>query len=214
MEDNMLYSTDTKKKECFIVILMINFLIFTGLADTGNALDSYKNAENDAHFDFGTQPLGISQTTREFYLCAKDSKESQEDKKPSITIVEKNKVKMKQTRPKNIHRWNIPDSRSRINMNRWLKKTKKNQVAIHIDPAYITGENSNAFKIKDNQCNQNKLLPGSTCHFEVSYSPKIEGQQRANIIIPYSHNNEKKYYMMLVTGSAKKCEQPKMALLP
>jgi hypothetical protein len=210
----MLYPTDTKKKECLIVILMTNFIIFTGFADTGNALDSYKNSENVAHFDFGTQPLGISQTTREFFICAKDSEESHEDKKTSITIVEKNKVKMKQTRPKNIHRWNIPDSRSRVNMNRWLKKTKKNQVAIHIDPAYITGDNSNAFKIQDNQCNQNTLLPGSTCQFEVSYSPKNEGQQRANIIIPYSHNNVKKYYMIFVTGSAKKRGQPKMALLP
>jgi hypothetical protein len=208
----MIYPTYIKKKACFIVILMANLIIFSSLADTGNALDLNNNSENVDHFDFGTQPLGLSHTTREFYLCATDSEESQEDQKALITIVEKNKVKKKQARPGNIHRWNIPDSRSRVNMNRWLKKTKKNQAAIHIDPPFITGEYSNVFKIQDNQCNQNTLLPGSTCQFEVSYSPKNEGQQWANIIIPYSHNEVKHYYMVLITGSAKKRGQPEMGL--
>jgi len=210
----MFYPTNTKKKECLIAILMANLFIFTGLPDTSNALDSYKKSETAVHFDFGTQPLGISQTTREFYLCASDSEEYQKDEKPKISIVEKNEVKKKQKPQRNIHRWNIPDSRSRVNMNRWLKKTKKNQVRIHIDPPYITGKNPNAFKIKDNQCNQNTLLPGSSCQFDVLFHPKNEGQQQANIIIPYSHNGIKNYYMVLVTGSAQKNMQTKMALVP
>jgi len=210
----MINNNNKKKKECFIAILITNFLIFTGLADTGNALDSYNNADNVVHFDFGTQPLGVSQTTRCFYLCASDSEKIQEDAKPTITIIEKNEIKKKAPNKKNIHRWNIPDTRSRINMNRWLKKTKKNQIAIQIDDPYITGDIYNAFKIQDNKCNQNKLLPGSTCQFDVSFNPKNEGQLQANIIIPYSLNGIKDYYMLFVTGAAQKNEHARMAFLP
>jgi hypothetical protein len=210
----MINQNNKKKKECFIAILITNFLIFSGLADTGNALDSYNNTDNIIHFDFGTQSLGISQTTRCFYLFASNSDRNQEDEKPKISIVEQKEVKKKVPNPKNIHRWNIPDTRSRINMNRWLKKTKKNQIAIQIDAPYITGDIYNAFKIQDNKCAQNKLLPGSTCQFEVSFNPKNEGQLQANIIIPYSHNGIKDYYMLLVTGAAKKKEHARMAFLP
>jgi hypothetical protein len=209
----MIYPTDKKNKKYFISVIIAIFLIVSVFANTVNALDSDKRSKDFIQFDFGTQPLGISQTTREFYLCASDSEENQMYANPKITIVEKNKVKKKHPRPSHIHRWNIPDSRSRVNMNRWLKKTRKNQIAIHIDSPYITGDNPNAFKIQDNQCNKNKLLPGTTCEFDVSFLPKNEGKQRANIVIPYSHKGVQSYYMVHVTGSAQKKAKTKMALI-
>jgi uncharacterized protein YlaI len=210
----MIYPTYTKKKKCFIAILMANIFILTGLTSSGNALNSYKINENTTNIDFGTQPLGISQTTRKLYLLASDSEQSQKHEKVKITIIENKEVKKKQVRQRNIHRWNIPNSRSRVNMNRWLKKTKKNQSPIHIESPYISGDNPNAFTIKDNQCNQNKLLPGKSCQFEVSFTPQVEGQQRANIVIPYSHHGIYNNIIIIVNGTAQKKGCPKMALLP
>jgi hypothetical protein len=210
----MLKQYYNKKKEYFIGILMTYILLFIGLTDTANALDSNKKNDNHAHFDFGTQPLGISQTTKKFYICANDSDKIQEDELSTITIFEKIEPTKKKMRQRNIHRWNIPDTRSRVNMNRWVKKTKKNRIAIHIDAPYISGDRSNAFKIQDNQCNQNTLFPGSTCQFDILFHPKNEGRQRANIIIPYSLKGTSNYYTILVTGAAQKNGQKKIALVP
>jgi len=206
--------TYTKNKRCFIAILITNIFLFTGLTDTSNAMDSYQKTKNITNIDFGTQSLGIGQATREFYLCAGDLEKFQNHEKTTITIVEKKEEKKKHIRKKNIHRWNIPNSRSRVNMNRWVKKTKKNQTRIHIESPYITGEHPNAFTIQDNQCNQNKLLPGSSCLFEVSFTPQNEGLQRANIIIPYSYNGIYNNYMIIVSGTARKKNCPNMALIP
>jgi len=207
----MLYYYHNKKKEHCIAILVAYFFIFTVLGDTANALDLKQNKGHIVHFDFGTHPLGISQTTKKFYLCAKESDKIQKDETSTITIVEKIKPSKKRTYQKNIHRWNIPDSRSRINMNRWVKKTKKNQIVIHIDAPYISGNHSNAFKIQEDQCNQNSLLPGTTCQFDILFHPKNEGLKQASIIIPYSFNGINNYYTMIVTGSALKKGKTKMA---
>ncbi|ETR74669.1 MAG: hypothetical protein OMM_00006 [Candidatus Magnetoglobus multicellularis str. Araruama] len=152
-------------------------------------------------YDFGTHPLGISQTTKEFYLCARDIEESSEDSTSEITIIDKKEENQKQLKPKAIHRWNVPDSRSRVNMNQWRKK---NRIAIHIDPPYITGDNANAFKLQHNQCHENVLFPGSKCQFDITFQPKGEGKQKANIIIPYSKKGIKEYLTVFVTGSAER----------
>jgi len=210
----MFYPNFLKKKGFFIAILMIYVFIFSGVNDQVNAQDAKKNDENAIHFDFGKQPFGISQTTKKFYLCNSDAEFLQDDKTPSITVVEKKQEQKTKKQYRKIQRWNIPDSRSRVKMNRWLKKTKKNRTAIHIDAPYITGDHPDAFAIMENQCNQNTLLPGSTCQFFVSFNPINEGRQCANIIIPYSHNDNKKYYMLHVSGSAQKKDQSNIALIP
>jgi len=202
----MNYPTFKKKKLLFLLFTVL-FILFPIISIADNTSETYKVTDHSILFDFGIHPVGASQTTKAFYVCVKDPDESTKFKTPRILLVNKNHNKKQIARKNRMKRWNIPDSRSRVNMKVWKKKVKKNKTAIHIDSPYVTGENRKEFQLKDNQCVKNTLLPGSTCEFNVSFQPKKEGKKKANIIIPYTLDGEEEYLTVHVIGSGGESKQ-------
>ncbi|MBF0453136.1 MAG: hypothetical protein HQK75_20720 [Candidatus Magnetomorum sp.] len=196
----MLYPTFYKKKPCFFALIAV--IIFSPILTAAESTtDSYKSTDPSLSFDFGIHPVGISQTTKSFYLCAKETDEDSRRQASGVTLITQSEEMTSMKRLNKLNRWNVPDSRNRINMRAWRKKTKKKQISVHIEAPYVTGKNPTAFQLNENQCHQNTLLPGTTCQFNVSFQPKGTGRQTASIIIPYTQNGEKNYLTVYVAGS-------------
>ncbi|KPA10275.1 conserved hypothetical protein, secreted [Candidatus Magnetomorum sp. HK-1] len=202
----MIYPTFYKKKILFLLFTVL-FIISPIISNAESTLETYKTSDHSILFDFGIHPVGISQTTKAFYICVKDLDDATSHQTPRVKLVTKKYNKKQMIRKKRMNRWNVPDSRSRINMKAWRKKTKKNRAAIHIDAPYVTGKNQKEFQLKDNQCIKNSLLPGTTCQFNVSFQPKKEGKKNANIIIPYTLDGEQDYLTVHVIGSGGQSKQ-------
>jgi len=198
----MIYPTFFRKKTFFLVSM--TFILFSPiLAAADSSVDSYTSDHSSLAFDFGIHTIGVSQTTKSFYVCAKKPDEKSVNKTTRVTLATKFESVNRPTPHHNMHRWNVPDSRSRINMNAWRKKARKERIAVRIESPFVTGKNTAAFQLDDNNCNQNALLPGTTCQFTVSFHPKGAGKQTANIVIPYTRSGEKgkDYLTVHVSGS-------------
>jgi len=214
-EDIMNYLTFKKKyKYLFFKTAIMIFAVF--LPNLSNGSELKENSKYSIQYDFGTHPVGASQTTKEFYLCANDSEESQEAEGTVIKVVEKKETDIKKSKQKKrqrkMKRWNIPNSRNRVNMNRWQRDAKKNRTAVHIKSPYVTGKNPQAFKLHDEQCHQNSLLPGAKCKFEISFKPKKMGKQAATIIIPYTKDSIEGFITVIVVGAGGKHNQVQAGL--
>jgi hypothetical protein len=196
----MLYPTFYNKRPCFFAMIAIIFIAPIVIA-AESSVEPYTD-RSCLDFDFGVQPVGTTQTTKSFYLCAQEAGETSNDQTTAVLLT--TNFQPKKAKPKlKMHRWNVPDSRSRVNMNTWKKKANKNRIAVHIESPIVTGKNPTAFQLNENSCNQNTLLPGTTCQLNVSFKPKGAGKQTAHIIIPYSRSGEAKkdYLTIRVAGS-------------